>query len=125
MAITKQQALKKLRENQGLSLREMAKKCGVDKSTISKLERGLIHSLTEETERKLAIGYGIITRVIRRDLCELSCVGIDIDTIRSGKIKQWYDEFGKKPANSKMIEPVDVSQSTEGGNQLDGKPTDS
>jgi transcriptional regulator with XRE-family HTH domain len=67
MAITKQQALKKLRENQGLSLREMAKKCGVDKSTISKLERGLIHSLTEETERKLAIGYGIITRVIRRD----------------------------------------------------------
>jgi transcriptional regulator with XRE-family HTH domain len=89
MTITEQKALKALREEQKLSLREMAKKCGVDKATLSKLERGIVNNLREETERKIATGYGIITRVIRRDLCENACEGIDSDTLKGGKIREY------------------------------------
>jgi transcriptional regulator with XRE-family HTH domain len=52
MELTEQQTLMGLREEQRLSVREMANTCGIDTSRLSRFESGVINNLSEETDRK-------------------------------------------------------------------------
>jgi len=91
--------LKKIREERGLSQRQLAKEADVDRSLISQIESGHLESVTVRTLQKLAQRLEVSPDIFLTRLRD-----IEIPSAKNKPLKTTLDELEKKIDSMEIIE---------------------